>query len=317
MRMEAEGYGANIAFDGTTILVTGKGLGKSALGASSREIAVSELTSVDFKDANMLVNGHIELVTANGKTQVHFRRKQSEAMRAAYKAILGAVPSVSEGKAKAPMASSLRDRQLEREAEAATRAVESNRDELEAALALVNDFQPIDAAQATGMDVMLAQGETLYLKLEGAACVEVRAAAGQFRGRSQSMSFRVARGVSYRVGGARGQYVPGPQSPAVLDTGTALITSKRVVFRGDKESREWKFDKLTGIEDAEESWTALPVTNRQKTSGIGYPHDIADDVRLRLRLALADYHGSRDHLRSEIESQLAQLPEAPGQSSTT
>jgi len=161
---------------------------------------------------------------------------------------------------------------------------------------------------------MLAKDETLYMKLEGAACVEVRHAPGQFKSRSQGMSFRIAKGINYRVGGSSGHYVPGPESPTAIDAGVVLVTSDRILFRGVRESREWKYTSLTGFDDSNEgSWTALPVTNRQKTSGIGYPADLADDVRLRMRLALADYHGSRKHIAAEIEGQLAQLDKGDDQ----
>ena len=117
--MQADGYGADIAFDGSTVTVTGKRLGRVALGAGGREIPVSALQSTDFKSASALVNGHIELVTAQGKTLVHFRRKHEDAMTAIYQAIVDAAPSASQVKAKAPMASTLRDAQLDREATAA------------------------------------------------------------------------------------------------------------------------------------------------------------------------------------------------------
>ncbi len=113
--MQAEGYGADIAFDGSTLTITGKGLGKGALGASGRQIPVSALRSMDIKPASALVNGHIELVTDQGKTLVHFRRKHGDSMSAIYQAIAGTAPHAHQGKVNAPMASSLRDATLEAE----------------------------------------------------------------------------------------------------------------------------------------------------------------------------------------------------------
>ena len=40
---------------------------------------------------------------------------------------------------------------------------------------------------------------------------------------------------------------------------------------------------------------------------MGYSTDLTDDIRLRLRLALADYYRSRHALAAEIAGQLAQL----------
>lgn len=113
--MQAEGYGADIAFDGSTLTIMGKGLGKAALGASSRQIPLSSLRSMDFKPASALVNGHIELVTDQGKTLVHFRRKHGASMSAIYHAIAGAAPDTRRGKGKAPMATKLGDANLGRQ----------------------------------------------------------------------------------------------------------------------------------------------------------------------------------------------------------
>ncbi len=117
--IQAEGYGADIAFDGSTVRITGRGLGKGALGASGRQIPVPALQSVDLEPASALVNGHIELVTAQGKTLVHFRRKHVDSMSAIYKAIVEAVPHIDQGKTRAPLANTLRDAHAAREASAA------------------------------------------------------------------------------------------------------------------------------------------------------------------------------------------------------
>ncbi|MER6972740.1 DUF2510 domain-containing protein [Nocardioides sp. NPDC057767] len=113
--MQAEGYGADIAFDGSTLTIVARGLGKGALGASSRQISVASLRSMDFKPASALVNGHIELVTDQGKTLVHFRRKHSDSMSAIYQAIAGSASHAHQSKVKAPMASKLRDANLSRQ----------------------------------------------------------------------------------------------------------------------------------------------------------------------------------------------------------
>lgn len=103
--MRAEGYGADLELAGEVVTVTARGLGKAALGAAQRQIPLSALISVDFKKANALVNGHIELVTVDGKTLVHFRRKQAATMRALYDEIIRVAPSVAQGAVDARVAS--------------------------------------------------------------------------------------------------------------------------------------------------------------------------------------------------------------------
>ena len=85
------------------------------------------------------------------------------------------------------------------------------------------------------------------------------------------------RGVSFRVPGMKSmrayygglsprQYVPGPEGFAEVDRGTAVITSKRIVFVGAKKNVEWAFAKLVSVNiDENSSAMVLQVTNRQKS----------------------------------------------------
>lgn len=310
--MRVEAYMSSVELANGALTIRGKGLGKAALGSAERVIPLEALESVFLKKASMMVNGQLELVTARGKTLVHFRRKSQAEIDDLYRTIIeSAPPGLKQGKSDVALDQGHVGDKLAGLAGQET-SVEQRRQELRAMLAMVQEFKPIDAAEAASMGVMLAKDERLYCELQGAACIEVKQARGQFRGTSQGLSLRVAKGVTYRVGASRGHYVPGPESPTPVDVGTVLITDQRVVFRGERQSREWKFAYLTGLEHSDEGfWTALPVTNRQKTSGIGYGEQAADDVRLRLQLATADYHGSRDHLRRQIEQELHRLEALP------
>lgn len=152
------------------------------------------------------------------------------------------------------------------------------------------------------------KGETAFLMIEGVALIEPRRTPGHWQGSNQGASFRVAKGVSYRVGGTRGTYVPGPDVPTPIDVGDALISNQRVVFIGQKATREWAYAKLVGVmHDDTDPWTALQVTNRQKVSGILYGWEAAEDVRWRLTLALASFLDERDKLRAQVSSELADL----------
>jgi hypothetical protein len=166
------------------------------------------------------------------------------------------------------------------------------------------------------------KGESAFLMIEGVALIEPRRTPGHWQGSCSGASFRVAKGVSYRVGGTRGTYVPGPDVPTPIDGGDALISNQRVVFIGQKATREWAYSKLVGvIHDDEDPWTALQVTNRQKVSGILYGWEIADEVRWRLTLALASYLDERGQLREQVSGELEQLRAAerpdPDRTATT
>lgn len=190
----------------------------------------------------------------------------------------------------------------ERQAQAAALAAWEERDQ--------QLVQALDLALAGGITdqseipLQLKKGEQAFLAIRGVALVEPRHLPGQWVGRSQGVSFRVAKGVSYRVGASRGTYQQGAEVPTPIDDGTATITNRRVVFQGMKQSREWLFPKLLGFQHDEAlPMTAIQVSNRQKVSGVLYDWHTAEAFRLRLAVGLAWADGDA----GEVIPQLKQL----------
>ena len=69
----------------------------------------------------------------------------------------------------------------------------------------------------------------------------------EWRGASQGFSFRVAKGVRYRVGTTRGHLVTVGTQLHVADTGTLVVTSQRAVFLGTRKTIEMPYAKLIGM----------------------------------------------------------------------
>jgi len=152
--------------------------------------------------------------------------------------------------------------------------------------------------------ILLKPGERIFYIVRGAFLVESRHAPGHYTGGSQGFTFHVMKGVNYRVGANRGTYTPGPESPTIIDQGIAAITSNRVMFAGAKQTREWSFDKLIGMTvETPGPWLALPVSNRQKTSGIGYGETLSEEVEFRLHLAWAIHSNSRPAFVAAVTAQ--------------
>jgi hypothetical protein len=153
--------------------------------------------------------------------------------------------------------------------------------------------------------VALKAGERAYLILDGATLVEPRSSGGHWVGGYQGVSVHIpgTRSARYRIGGSRGHYVRDEEKPTVLDVGGVVITDKRVVFAGSKQAREWVWSKVIGLlhEDVG-AWTAIPVSNRQKTSGVGYDEAHLAEVRFRLDLAFAVANGTSQELVDELEA---------------
>ena len=178
-------------------------------------------------------------------------------------------------------------------------------EELASCIEAAESFDGFEPSAASGF--VLKACERPFLLIRGAALIEPRATPGHWRGASQGVSFRVAKGVRYRVGQSRGTFVPGPTTPTPIDLGDALVTGRRVLFRGPQATREWLFDKMVGYAHSDDNtWTSVQVSNRQKTSGIAYGADNAHEFQFRLELALAVWRGDRGPLVAALEAQRAE-----------
>ena len=174
-------------------------------------------------------------------------------------------------------------------------------------LELVRNFN------GAGVDgLMLSAGEAVFLEVSGAALIEDRRGAGHYEGHSQGVSFPIAnvggRSIRYRVGVNKGHFVQGTPTPTAIDTGTAFITNKRVIFQGTKQTRECVFAKLIGFQhDDTGGSTTFSVSNRQKPTTIHYGPAASGTFDFRLELALAHFKGTVDELAHEVQAELDQL----------
>lgn len=151
-------------------------------------------------------------------------------------------------------------------------------------------------------------GERAYAILQGAALIEPRRLPGHWNGHNQGVSFPIYKGIRYRVGATKGTYQQGEERPTPIDSGVALISDQRVVFAGEKATREWLYSKLIGFHHDEHlPWTAIQVSNRQKVSGILYTEQTITLVRFRFELALAVYGDTREAFAASMERQLNEL----------
>ena len=189
------------------------------------------------------------------------------------------------------------------------------REAAEAAATRAEITQMLDVAEGREhppAPIVLKAGEECVLVIHGAGLFESRRGPGQWQGRSSGISVPVGAGLRIRTGASRGHYVQGAEEPTIIDTGTVTITSQRVVFAGPRYTREWNFSKLIGIEHFEKQpWTAIQVSNRQKTSGFTYKGLRLDFVHAWLDLALAIDSGQRAEAADQLRTQLAALTPAP------
>jgi hypothetical protein len=94
----------------------------------------------------------------------------------------------------------------------------------------------------------LKNGEAAFARV-AAALIESKSVSMGYEGGSRGLSFRICKGVSYRVGAQRGnlvrqtQYVP-------VSTGTLTLTDKRAIYSGDSKSFSLALDTIDVCEIA-------------------------------------------------------------------
>ncbi len=177
---------------------------------------------------------------------------------------------------------------------------------------LISDGEALSSPGFRGDSAMLAEkpGERVFVELSGCGLVEPRSAGGHYQGGTAGVSFRIMKGVYYRVGQQRGTYVSGPEQQTLVDQGTAVVTNQRIVFMGPKYTREWHFSKLIGHYHGDGA-TYIHVSNRQRVSGIYFGDD--PRVRFRIDFAIALAVGQGKEMLEAVRGELRQLSEAKPQ----
>lgn len=119
--------------------------------------------------------------------------------------------------------------------------IEPTKKEL-ARLRLINEIQLGNIPTMQVKNLLVAKNENVYW-VEPSILIEEKVLRRRYEGGSSGFSFRIMKGVSYRVGSSRGYLVNETGNVATSD-GELIITSKRVIFRGDKKSFATKIGNI-------------------------------------------------------------------------
>jgi len=109
-------------------------------------------------------------------------------------------------------------------------------------LRLLTEIQKGNPPYTSVPNVILQKSEAAYWS-EPASILEQRVVRRRYEGGSHGVSIRIAKGLSYRVGAHRGQVVTDKEVQAV-SSGELIITTKRVIFRGNTKSFNLRLNKL-------------------------------------------------------------------------
>jgi hypothetical protein len=93
---------------------------------------------------------------------------------------------------------------------------------------------------------LLLQRDEVVHWAEFGSILEVRVVARHYQGGSHGVSFRIAKGVTYRVGASRGRMVSERRAVPVSH-GVLALTNQRIIFNGDAKSLAAKWGKVLSL----------------------------------------------------------------------
>lgn len=94
-------------------------------------------------------------------------------------------------------------------------------------------------------NVMLKKGEVVHAETNAALLKEVKVR--EYQGSYRGVSFRVAKGVRFHTGGARGRSVVVSTKLETEDEGILSVTSQRAVYTGARRTIEMPYTKLVNL----------------------------------------------------------------------
>lgn len=162
-------------------------------------------------------------------------------------------------------------------------------------------FEPFDTS------FILKAGEYAIASLNGIGFIETKRAPSTYSGGYGGVSFPIFGRVRGHVGGTRGRVTPGDESLQVIDTGDAIVTNVRMMFKGTTHAQEWQFKKVMACEHIPGGITTFAVSGRSKTSGIAYGELNASEIQYRIELGIALCVGTADKFLAELNVERAKI----------
>jgi hypothetical protein len=122
-------------------------------------------------------------------------------------------------------------------------------------------------------DIALKRGEDLRCVFPGTTLLEPRAVRN-WRSNYGGPSFRIARGVSFRLGASAGTSESHDELRP-LDTGTLALTNQRLIFVGSKRTTSVSLEKIIDLDtEGYSNWLRLNRQGKQKAECFQFDADL-------------------------------------------
>ncbi len=162
-----------------------------------------------------------------------------------------------------------------------------NKDHSAELLAVAGD---IEAWVAAGLDAegnpFDADDEQLLFVLPNIELLEYKSTGSTYSGGSAGVSFPLFGRVRGNVGGNRGSFSRNPEELILSDLGRLKVSTERLIYVGEKESREIDLDKVLDFELGPNGlWVKLAMSNRSKREG--FQHMQVDQIPIGMAIGIA------------------------------
>lgn len=164
----------------------------------------------------------------------------------------------------------------------------NNKDHSAGLLAVANmlDAWAVSNTDASGKPLTEA-GEQELFELSAVELLEFKSSGSTYSGGTAGVSFPLFGRVRGNVGGNRGQISRNPEVLVNSDVGRLKVSSERLIFVGDRETREIELDKLLDVELGPNGlWAKLALSNRQKREG--FQHMQLDQIPIGMAIGIAN-----------------------------
>ncbi|MFM6963844.1 MAG: hypothetical protein ACKOWJ_06270 [Micrococcales bacterium] len=114
---------------------------------------------------------------------------------------------------------------------------------------------------------LTAKGEKTFFNLENIDLMEYQSTGSTFESVHGGVIFPIVGRVRGVAGVSKGESTKKPEALTPVDKGRVVITDKQIVFIGEKENREWSFDKLVDVQAGPNGlWAKLAASNQKKNA---------------------------------------------------
>lgn len=169
-----------------------------------------------------------------------------------------------------------------------------NKDHSTELLAVAGD---LEAWVAAGLDAegnpFDADDEQLLFVLPNVELLEYKSSGSTYSGGNAGVSFPLFGRVRGNVGGNRGSFSRNPEELILSDVGRLKVSTQRLIYVGEKESREIDLDKVLDFELGPNGlWVKLAMSNRSKREG--FQHMQVDQIPIGMAIGIAKEFADKD-----------------------